>query len=406
MAGSVTNETQPEMPAGQESLDLDGLMKDASAAAGLDDYGTDQRFVEPIQRFLQSVHTEAQLHPPGLASVPADVSRWLMNRLRMQADLTQHPEIREEDVSDPIFIVGLPRTGTTKLQRLLGRDPAAQSLPFWKILNPAPFPSTETAAEDPRLAIARGYVEVLQANFPELMDLHPFVAEEPEEEVVMLEMTGRSPSLALFYNIPTFWEWLRAEPQVPLYDELRTILQYQQWLDGGRRDRPWVLKSPMHLGRIDALFEVFPNASVVHCHRELFPVMTSICNLVEAARRLRSDAVDTKELGAFLTQFLSSEWRANLEQRDRLNRDGQIFDVAYEQIKDDAQSVIRDLYQARGQKLSEEAERSMAEWAQSNHGRGPGYPRPAADYGLTEESIAQAFSPYREHFPQFSGKPA
>ena len=379
------------------STDLERLMKEATDATGLYDFGPDD-FIEPMTRFMAAALSEASLSPAGLASLPLDVNRWLVNRLRVAADVARHPEILDEDVSDPIVIVGVPRTGTTKLHRLLGCDPGLRTLPFWKILNPAPFPDASDDGTDPRVEIARQYAEVLKQNFPDLMQLHPFVAEEPEEEVVMLEMTGRSLSACLFFRVPTFFEWLTAQSQVPQYQYLRTLLQHQQWLDGGRRDRPWVLKSPMHLGRIDALLEVFPRATLVHCHRDLATSMLSICNLVEAARRIRTDEVDPVELGEFLVTFLAGEWSANLRQRQLVPDQTQILDIDFDLIRTDAPGAIRKIYSVRGHTPCSAAEAAMATWEQTNHARPGPYPHPAEHYGLTTDRIEAAFGDYHECF--------
>jgi hypothetical protein len=381
----------------ETAIDVERLMKEASEATGLYDFGPDD-FIEPMTRFMAAAVREANLTPAGLASLPLDANRWLVNRLRVQADIARHPDILDEDVSNPIVIVGVPRTGTTKLHRLLGCDPGLRTLPFWKILNPAPFPAAPADGADPRLEIARQYALVLQQNFPDLMLLHPFVPEEPEEEVVMLEMTCRSLSACLFFRVPTFFEWLTAQSQVPQYEYLRTLLQHQQWLDGGGGNRPWVLKSPMHLGRIDALLEVFPGATLVHCHRDLATSMLSICNLVEAARRIRTNDVDAIELGEFLVTFLAGEWSANLRQRQMVGDYSQIIDLDFDLIRTDAGTAVRQIYTARGKTLSSTAEAAMAAWENSNHERHGAYPHDAEHYGLTAARIHDAFRAYREHF--------
>jgi hypothetical protein len=184
------------------ALDLQRLMTDVSEQEGLADYG-DPIFVEPMARMLDSVLTEARLNQAGALGLEFDARRWLANRLRMRADVTRHPEILEEDVSDPIVLVGVPRTGTTKLHRVLARDPGIQSIPFWQILNPAPFPGIAAEDPDPRILMARQMVEAMAAHAPDILELHPFAAEEPEEEIVLLEMTGRALSSVLYFDAPT-----------------------------------------------------------------------------------------------------------------------------------------------------------------------------------------------------------
>ena len=378
-------------------LDPQQLMQDVAAKENLDDYG-DLSFVEPMTVLFESVAAEANLSATGVMGLEADAQRWLTNRLRLQAELTKHPEIVDEDVSDPIVVVGVPRTGTTKLHRMLGCDPGVQTLPFWRILNPAPFPEARPGEIDPRLVLARGYVEAMSVQAPDVLELHPFVADEPEEEVLLLEMTCRSPSAVLFFRAPSYTSWLLDQPQRPLYEELKLLLQHLQWQNKGRQGRPWVLKSPMHLGRINAILDVFPGATLVHCHRDIATSMTSACNLIAAARLMRTDELDPLEVGSFMLDLWSREWAANLEQRQRLGKDAQILDVSYGMIRYDALAVIRDVYRSRGADLSAESEASMLGWQEVHHARTGSYQHSAEYFGLTEERIDEAFAGYRARF--------
>ena len=376
---------------------VENLMQAASEQERLFDFGGGS-FIAPMTRLFHALDTEANLTEQGWLGVQADANRWLANRLRIQRDLAKHPEIAEEVVNDPIVIVGVPRTGTTKLHRMMGQDMGVQTLAFWQNLNPAPFPDARPGGPDPRLVLAQGYVDQLSTAFPDLLNLHEFVAEEPEEEVILLEMSCRSPSAGLFFDIPSFQSWLVAESQVPLYEELKLLLQYQQWQNGGRQSRPWVLKSPMHLGRIAALLEVFPEATVVHCHRDMASSMASLCNLVEAARRMRSDTVDSRELGAFILDFCSSEWERNLEQRAQSRRQSQLLDVSYKAIHENPVKVIREIYGSRDQRLSEEAETAMLAWAERNLPRAKPLVNPPDHYAVTPEAVASAFAAYNDRF--------
>jgi len=387
------------------ALDLARLMTEVSEQEGLSDYG-DPVFVEPMTRMLDSVLSEARLNQAGAMGLELDARRWLGNRLRMRADVTRHPEILDEDVSDPIVIVGVPRTGTTKLQRVLARDPGVQSIPFWQILNPAPFPGEQTEPE-PRILMARQVVEAMATYAPDIQELHPFAAEEPEEEIVLLEMTGRALSSVLYFDAPNYTSWLLEQPQQPLYEELRLLLQYLQWQDGGRKDRPWVLKSPMHLGRINALLDVFPRATLVHCHRDLVTSMTSTCNLVAAARLARTDSLDPLALGTFLLEWCSREWNANIEQRAQLGAATPVLDIEYTAIRDDILGVVRSIRRARGDAdPSAAAEAAMLAWEDTHSARSGPYRHSADHYGLDPDRVRDAFATYLDHFGALIAAPA
>lgn len=387
------------------ALDLERLMAQVSKQEGLFDYG-DPIFVEPMARMIDSVLTEARLNQAGLMGLQFDAQRWLVNRLRMRDAVTRHPEILDEDVSDPIVIVGVPRTGTTKLQRMLARDPGVQSIPFWQILNPAPFPDAQPTGTDPRILAARQVVEAMTVHAPDILELHPFAAEEPEEEIVLLEMTGRALSTALYFHAPSYTSWLLEQPQQSLYEELRLVLQYLQWQGGGRKDRPWVLKSPMHLGRIAALVDVFPRATLVHCHRDIATSLTSTCNLVAAARLARTSELDPHEVGDFMLDWCSREWNANLEQRAQLGSDTPILDVEYTAIRDDAVEVIHGIRRARGDaELSPEAKTAMLAWNETHHARSGPYQHSADYYGLDPDRVREAFAIYLDRFGALSSTP-
>jgi hypothetical protein len=238
----------------------------AAAATGLRYH--DRQFAEPLRRFVESVDAEANLSDQGLAGFTQDISRLLSNRLLIDAAIAARPEILDEDVRDPIVITGLPRTGTTKLQKVLAASPGYQWLPLWKALFPAPIapPGTDP---DPRVTITDEQSALTFDLFPDLMAAHPMSTHEPEEEVLLLQLSFRVPTNGWFYRAPSYVRWVEQQDQTPAYADLRRTLQLLQWQDGGRRDRPWVLKSPAHLGGLRLIFEAFPNATVVHCHRDI-----------------------------------------------------------------------------------------------------------------------------------------
>ena len=141
-------------------------MNAAAESAALNDFG-DLNFVEPLRQRLAAAGRYISFSETGLATYTVGIVNDLVNRLRLMRDLKRHPEILDEDVSDPIVIFGLPRTGTTKLQRMISADPANQSLLFWKILNFAPFPEAASGEADPRVAVGKAACEITATAYPE-----------------------------------------------------------------------------------------------------------------------------------------------------------------------------------------------------------------------------------------------
>ena len=375
------------------------LMAAASAEAKLDDYG-DPGFIEPLEHFLHAAVSEANLGAMGLIGLRMDVMRLLINRLRMHDDLKRHPEIREEDVSDPIVITGLPRTGTTKLQRMLAQDSRFQSLAVWRALSPAPLPGSTPGCPDPRIDLARGMTDQLAQMFPGFLAAHPMQPTEAEEEVLLLQMSFETPGTAWFYRIPSYYHWVQERPQTRPYQELRTTLQYLQWQDGGRRGRQWVLKSPIHLGALNLVADTFPRASIVHCHRDPTVAIPSLCGLIEFIMQSRgNEQVDLIELGQYFNTSCAELWKTNLEQRAHLGATIKILDVAYDEIKNDARAVIQEIYRAHGMAPESCPIDKMVRWEEQNPQDLFGKHQYSLErYGLTTESVHQSYRVYMEHF--------
>jgi Sulfotransferase family len=379
----------------REALDPTALMVAAAKEAGLDDYG-DDRFVEALTRWLGAVVDEADLSPMGVIGTQEHVKRILVNRLRVQDDVSRHPEILSEDVSDPVVIIGFPRTGTTKLQRLMCSDPGTQGVPLWRILNPAPFPGSEGGRADPRIAVAEEYVDIIEQHFPDLLVGHPFGAESPEEDSFLLELTFQSFVNRFRARVPGYASWWLAQPRRDPYEYLHTLLQYLQWQDEGRRGRFFVLKTPPSTGNLDVLKDVFPGATVVHCHRDPRVAIASTARISESFRRLTTEHIDLEELGKEVLQYWSAEMARNLAQREE-RPDLAIVDVQFAEIVQDPLGVIRSVYQKHGRSLSADAESRITKLqAENRHLKTHDYS--LERYGLTEQQVEQEFAQYMERF--------
>ena len=220
------------------AFETESVLARASEETGLDDFG-DERFIEGLATYTQALMGEARLNDAGIIGAQAVIQRQLVNRLRFQRDLKLHPEISEERISAPIIILGLPRTGTTKLQRMISSDPEVQRLELWRLLNPAPLPSSEAAGPDPRIAVAQGYEQLITTQFPEFMAAHPTRAREPDEESVLMEMSFEFWASGVRAHIPSFESWATARSADTIYSYLR-LTPAVPAVAGWRRPRPTV----------------------------------------------------------------------------------------------------------------------------------------------------------------------
>ena len=376
---------------------VDGLMAAAKLEAGLSDFG-DLHFLTGLRRFVEAAPVEAKLNAIGEQMVYGGIAKLLVNRLRYVQDIKTHPEILNEKITKPIVILGLPRTGTTKLQRVLSASPQVQRMDYWRITNPAPFPNEEPGNPRERINAALAVENMLTSQFPGWMARHPTEALEPDEELYLMHGSFECMVSWLFARVPSYYDYISHCDQLPMYQHLYAQMQYLQWQDGGARERPWIMKSPVHTRALDSLLTVFPDAVLVHCHRDPQKILPSIAALIEEARKIGSDEVDPKVIGDEMLEYWSTSLDRYLEVRKKLPAD-RILDIQFKEIVDDVVDVIKRIYAYAELPLSDQAITAFKEHEAHRPDRHWGnYSYSAADYGYTEEIIERHFSAYSEQF--------
>lgn len=389
-------------PLGKEEihavLNVKALMAAAAQETGLKDFANDA-FLESFDKYLGSLIADEKVSPMGLMIQKAMFHRLLVNQLRFAHDLKLHPEMLDEEIVKPVVIVSLPRTGSTKLHRMMSRHPDVQRLLYWRIMNPAPFPHARPGEPDPRIADTAAAMCMMEQQFPDLMAGHPCQAEEPDEETHLQYFTFQGLGVASSARVPSYTSWLLKQPLTESYRYMRRLLQYLQWQDGGGQGRPWVLKAPSHLGNLPVLLDTFPDATIVHCVRDVSATMASLARLIEAVRDLVSDDIDRADLGQELLGVWSDAANKHVAQRKHFPAHVPVIDVHYADINKNPLGVIRDVYRLRGETLMPEAEHQILQWEkdfpQYRYGK---LVTSLERYGLTKQKVEAAFSPYIERF--------
>jgi hypothetical protein len=369
----------------------------AVSSSGLDDFG-DERYLDDYHRAIAAITDQVAISPAGMAVIEEWVTRTLVNVLRMQRDLRDHPEIHDEVLASPIVITGFARTGTTKLQRMVSVSPATQSLATWRLLNPAPLART-AAGSDPRIAVAEQVSDMIATVFPEMWAAHPMPARDADEDMGIHDMSFIAPTIGMRFAA---WGYMKANTPMNrrVLEFLRTVLKYLQWQDGSpeRSSRPWVLKSPIHIGNIETMRAVFPGATFVFCHREIETLMASLCRLVEVAAGMVSDSVDRLALGAELLAYWSGEWVRGLAQREQLD-DASYIDLRFEAINRDGVAAAEQVHRLAGLTFDDAARDAAIAWEASTPQHvGGSHEYRLGDYGLTEGDVREAFTSYRDRF--------
>jgi hypothetical protein len=373
------------------------LLQAAHQIARLTDFGDDS-FGEPLRKLLDCAARETDFHPPGLQYFKSEVIRCLVNRLRVQHDIVAHPEILDEDVSDPIIILGLGRSGTTKLHKMLSTPDDMEKTVFWRVWNPGRFPDAVPGQPDPRIAAA-GTTNLVAGDNPVLDAAHQVQAQEVEENWAMLLPTFDNWVWNATTPMPSYFDWVIDRPSVETFGYEKTCLQYLQWQDGGKQGRSWVLKSTGSIADMDALVACYPNATFVHPHRDPRDTTPSWAKFMCGMWGLQANLPDPSVIGAESQKHWSAAMARYLEARERLGLDDRIVDVKYEQVRTDPMAIMHEVYRRCGREVSRDAERKMAAWhagnEQGQHGR---HEYSLQEFGLSESGVDAAFAGYIERF--------
>ena len=372
-------------------LTPDELIETAKRRACLDDFGEGD-FREPLGRLLESCWRDGRLNVIGNIALRSDVLRILRNRLLLQRDLGLYPEIAQHEIRSPLFVVGLPRTGTTFLHTLLSADPANRAPLTWEVMEPSPPTDAEKHRRIRRVSQNLACLEWMAPNFRQL---HPIGAHLPQECVSLMSPSFLSDQFDTMYNVPGYRKWFFQQDLQPAYAFHRRFLQHLQHRKNGRR---WVLKAPTHMFALPALLATYPDALFIQTHRAPVEAITSVSSLITILRRVFSDAVDPMKIGEEAMHYWSRTLSKFLLQRDRLPPE-RILDISYPQFRRDPITTVRRIYEYFGWPLSTEAENRMrkvlAEQPQDLHGFHRYEP---AQFGLRPEHEKEFFSEYCERF--------
>lgn len=378
------------MAEGRDSVGtVEDLHASASRITGLDDFGDDP-YRDGLAVLLASSAEDAALTPVGNKAMRAFLRGALVARLLSEAAWKRHPEHAEVPIERPLFVTGLPRTGTTALHRLLAADAAHQGLEVWLTEYPQPRPPRETWAGDPVFQGIQAAYERHHVENPEFMGVHYMSADMVEECWQLLRQSMRSISYECLAHLPGYSAWLAGQDWTPAYRRHRRNLQLIGLNDAGRR---WVLKNPSHLFALDALLAVYPDALVVQTHRSPRTAMASMCSLAAHATAGWSE----RFTGAVIGRDQLDLWSRGLDafRAERARHDpARFFDVDYDAFVRDPIGTVESVYAHFGLPYGETARAAMRrlhEETRTGAGR-PAHRYTLADFGLTPEQVDERFS--------------
>ncbi|MGE8150189.1 sulfotransferase family protein [Pseudomonas vancouverensis] len=345
----------------------DNLLAEASArTGGLADFGPGD-FREALAVLADALRDEARLSGQGRAMLREKLVAQLANRLVIEEFCKRHPEILEQDIDDPLVIVGLPRTGTTLLQRTLAVDPQFSKAQWWETRYPAPLPGEVVEQPSQRIERARTEVAGMIEYLPQLLAIHPLDAEQADEEFMLMEHSFLC-AMDSYVDVPAYTEWLDRQDQTQVYRYLKKTLQFLQWQQARRGIAPgrrWLLKSPQHLHTLELLFEVFPRAQVVLTHREPGKTIPSLASFIHTLWQLYSDHADPARVGEQWNSRMARALQHTMTVRESMPV-GRFLDVRFEDTVADPLGVVERIYRFSAMELSDEVRDSMRRWLADN----------------------------------------
>nr|WP_244168763.1 sulfotransferase [Mycobacterium malmoense] len=386
------------------AFDPAAVMAEARRKEALTDWGPGE-FEGPL-RVLLADYARADLNAVGVHILRSGIVHSLRMRLRAQEWIRRHPEILDERVAAPIVVVGMMRSGTTLLQRLLAADPRFVCAYGWEVVEVAPRLDHRFSGADPRIAISQAREAKSRELAPELFAIHPMYATEAEEEIVFLADAFLSHVPESGAPVPNYRSWLDDQDFSPAYDHLHRMLQFLQWQKRRRGivGQRWVLKSPAHLGYLDLLRARFPDLHIVHMHRDPRATIASGASLNATLHAMHADAVDVHRVGAEWLQRMGWTNDRAMALRDGwADDDERVTDVGFDAAVADPIGQVARVYDAVGLSLTAGAQDAMRRWlaGRPREAARPAYGLPA--YGLRPEQVDERFTLYHKRFGQHIG---
>lgn len=375
-------------------LDPDQLIGLARRQTGLGDFG-DTAFVGPMIRLLEACSTESALSLVGRSATRWDIVRFLSNLLTIQAASVQHPAMTEAPIRQPIFITGLPRSGTTFLHRLMLTDETNRAPTVWETISP----SCAAGSRAQRIGRVARQLKTFEWLAPEFRALHPMEATSPQECSEITAHVFRSLRFDTNYHIPSYRTWMDADVtrHLPAYRFHKRFLQFLQLQDGV--EQRWVLKCPEHLFALEAIKAVYPDARLVFVHRDPVKVLLSQARLTEVLRRPFTRRMDLQALGPHESRRWLDGTRRMMAVGDDAGFPEPVCHVHHLDLITDPVSTVDGVYRHFGMELSPQTASAIERYVKARPKGGYGaHSYRFEDHGLDEAQERAKFRPYMVRF--------
>ncbi len=366
----------------------------ARAATGLRDFG-DPRYLEGLRTLLGSLDDESALSEVGDLVVRGMIVEALKGRLRSEQQFARLSQAESTTIKAPIFIVGLPRTGTTALHHLLCQNPALQGLELWLSGSPKPRPPREAWMQDADFRASDAQTRALYERSPEMKAIHFMSADLPDECWRLFSQDFAHSSWEAQARIPSYSRWWASHDMRPVYRRHRRNIE----VIGHREpDRRWLLKDATHLFALDALLDVYPDACIVQTHRDPRRLIGSVCSLCWSSRRPINEVDDPGEFGRAILALWERAIFSTLSVR-RARPEARVFDLPFEEFVADPLATVTKIHGYFDIPYSTDARAAVERFHEENPpGRHGSHAYDPSDWGLDPDEILERFRPYVDAF--------
>ena len=376
-------------------IDADEMLRAARAGTGLDDFGPDD-WQEGYRILVGSINEEAGLNVAGRLLTRAELVLSLQNRLRVQEEIRQDPRILEQPVEKPIFICGLPRSGTSVTHELLALDQRLHEPRAWEVFFSSPAPEPATYETDPRIPLADAFHKLFDSIAPEYQTMHENGGDLPVECLYIHMQQFASAHFSGCMQVPRYRRWLAQCDWGAVFAYQRRVMQVMQAKMPGKR---WIMKSPNHMERLPALLEAFPDATVILNHRDPLRSLASAMSLLETLQHMRSDA-EPVDFSRSLPAGFAALHEYVMRQRAAGRVDpARIVDLHYAELMRDPVACLRMVYDRIGLSFSDHNAELIADYlARKPAGKHGAHRYRLEDFGVDKAEASAAFAGYRQHY--------